>query len=91
MARHGGAFHKIDMLALQAKSLDTIISPVCDDKNGLPAVTSIDDDAVRATQLAGLVSQAAKRPYVLTVAVVLIDVAGAVSIADVDVAVRRDG
>ena len=72
MARHGGTFQKIDMLALQAKSLDTIISPIGDDKNGLSAVTSIDDDAVRATQLA------AKRPDVLAAVVVLVDVARAI-------------
>jgi hypothetical protein len=91
MARHGSPFHKIDVLAVESKSLDPAISPVSDDKNGLSTAASIHADAVRTTELAGLISRAAKRPHVLAVGAVLVDVAGAISIAHVDVSVRGDG
>ena len=53
-----------------------------------PRVSTI--NAVRAQQLSGLFARAAERADVLAVLVVLIDVAGAVSVADIEVAVRRE-
>ena len=45
---------------------------------------------MRAIELAGVFAVAAEGADVLALAVVLIDVAGAVAIADVDIAVGRD-
>ena len=91
MAWHVRALDKIDVLPFESESLDTFVSSVRHDKNRLFASASIHDETVRATYFASLVPQAAKSPYVLTLAVVLVYVAGAIAIADVDVAIRCDG
>src|SRR5580704_486230 len=88
MAWHVRALDKIDVLSFESESLDTFVSSVRHDKNWLFASASIHDETVRATHLASLVPQAAKSPYVLALAVVLVDVAGSIAIADVDVAIR---
>ena len=55
------------------------------------AAAAVHDDAVRAIQLAGLLALAAEGADVLALAVVLVDVAGAVAVAHVEIAVGRDG
>ena len=55
------------------------------------AAAQVHGDAVRAIHLARLFAFAAEGADVLALAVVLVDVAGAVAIADVDIAVRGDG
>src|SRR3984957_12310424 len=76
MARHDGALDEVDVLPVESKPLDAVISPVCDEKNWLFIAANIHDDAVRATYLAGLIPYAAEGPDVLALVVVLIDIAG---------------
>jgi len=90
VARRGEIIHDVDGFAVQREALQTFVGAVGNDDVGfLEAV--IDGDTVRAIELSGFFALAAKSPNVLAATVVLIDIARAIAVTDIDVAVGRDG
>ena len=78
------------MPAVECEALDALVASVSNHEYRLRAAL-IDDEAVRAAQLTGLFAGSTERSNVLAFTVVLKQVAGAIAVADIDIAIRRDG
>ena len=90
VAGRGKVVHEIHVLAIKGEALQAFVGAVGHCENWF-AAAGIDDDAVRTIELAGLFSFATEGPNILAFAVVLVDVARAVTVTDIDVTIRCDG
>src|SRR5206468_6624495 len=84
------AVDEIYVLAVQGEALDAGVAAVGDGQDG-GAAALVHDQTVRAVELARVFAEAAEGPDILAVLIVLVDVAGAVTVAHIDIAVGRDG
>src|SRR5262249_39619806 len=81
---------EVEVFAVQCKTLQAVVGAGSDYKDGGFA-PGIDPNAMRAVQLAGAATMSSKGADEFGVLGVLIDVAGAVTVGNVNIAVRRDG
>ena len=83
------ARHKSDVPAIQREGLDAVISAVGHRQDGRgPA--RVHPDSVRLIELSRLAPQSSEGADVAAFAVILIYVARSITVADIDIAVRRD-
>ena len=90
MARRVGAVEEVDVFTFEREALDALIGAVGDIQYWL-RTTCIEEDAVRAEKLASILAGAAEGADIFSLAVVLNDVTRTISIANIDIAVGRDG
>jgi hypothetical protein len=90
MARRVGSVEEVDVFAFEREALDALIGAVGNIQYWL-RTTCIEGDAVRAEKLASIFAGATKGAYVFSLVVVLNDVTRTISIANIDIAVGRDG
>lgn len=94
MAGRRQSLDKVDVLALERKTLKPFVGAVGDREDRLQAIRGgahIHDDPMRAVQLTGFRTLSAEGPDVFARLVVLIDVTRSVPVAHIDIAVWSDG
>src|SRR5262245_23067869 len=82
---------KAKVLAVEREVLQAGVGPVGDDERRLAARAIVEPLAVGRAHLASIDAGAAEGTYILRILVVLVEVIGAIAVADPEAAVRRKG
>src|SRR5580658_10208703 len=90
MTRQVRTADETHMFSVEREILQPSIRPIRDQQQWILA-PQIDRNSVRTIELPGFLAFSAEGADKFALAVVLIDIAGPVSVADVDISVRRDG